>query len=247
MQLEKSNTVESSEISRETAGQEFEDFIYLISHDVRNSVRALIELPQWIEEDLESEGIHVRGSLAENIALMNLHTRRLDRMLIDLLIYSRIGRMQAAETISWNSVTDTFLDQMRVSGNFKILRDFRAPRFQMGSTDALTLVSALISNAIKHHDRNDGVIQIGTREKDGQHILTILDDGPGIPSVYREKVFEVMTTLRPRDEVEGSGMGLANVRKIVKIYGGKIDWLETPDDRGCHIAISLPCARPSLH
>ena len=74
--------------------RDFEDFIYLISHDVRNSVRALIEVPVWITEDLQDEGYKIQGQLAEHIGLMNTHTRRLDRMLNDLLVYSRIGRMQ---------------------------------------------------------------------------------------------------------------------------------------------------------
>ena len=247
MQIKTSENESSSEVSAETAAQEFEDFIYLISHDVRNSVRALIELPQWIEEDLEAEGVLVHGSLAENIALMNVHTRRLDRMLIDLLIYSRIGRMQASELIEWDGVIGAVLDQVKISEKFKVLTDFRAPHFRIGSTDALTLVSSLLSNAVKHHDRDGGVIQLGTHERDGRHVFTIRDDGPGIPLAYREKAFEVMTTLRPRDEIEGSGMGLANVRKIVKLYGARIDWLATDDARGCHIAISFPCVCPAFH
>jgi signal transduction histidine kinase len=231
----------------ETAAQEFEDFIYLISHDVRNSVRALIELPQWIEEDLEAQGVKMRGSLEENIALMNVHTRRLDRMLIDLLIYSRIGRMQSNELLEWEGVADAVLDQVKVPDSFRVVRDFRAPQFNMGSTDALTLVASLLSNAIKHHDRDEGVVQLETYERDGRHVFTIRDDGPGIPEAHREKAFEVMTTLRPRDEIEGSGMGLANVRKIVKLYGGSIQWLSENSERGCHLAISFPCARRSLH
>lgn len=247
MQIKSSERSKPSEIGIESAAQEFEDFIYLISHDVRNSVRALIEVPQWIQEDLEAEGIHVHGSLAENIDLMNVHTRRLDRMLIDLLIYSRIGRMQSNELIEWEGVTDGVMDQIKIPDTFKVLRDFRAPQFRIGSTDALTLVSSLLSNAVKHHDCGRGVIHLSTHERDGRHVFTIRDDGPGIPLAYREKAFEVMTTLRPRDEIEGSGMGLANVRKIVKLYGGKIDWLTTEESRGCHIAISFPCTRPAIH
>lgn len=66
---------------------EFEDFIYLISHDVRNSVRALIELAQWIADDLAEAGVKIEGQVAETIDLMNTHTGRLDRMLVDLLTF----------------------------------------------------------------------------------------------------------------------------------------------------------------
>ena len=226
---------------------EFENFIYLISHDVRNSVRALLELPQWIDEDLRASGAAIPAAVAENIKLMNTHTRRLDRMLIDLLIYSRIGRMQSSGTIEWGGVIDTILDQIQVPTGFRILRDIRAPTIRMGETDVLTLVSSLVSNAIKHHDRDTGTIRIATKEVDGRQVLTIADDGPGIPRKYHEKVFEVMTTLKPRDQVEGSGMGLANVRKIAQIYGATIAWRPVAGDRGCRIDISFPVQKPPLH
>jgi len=79
--------------------QDIEDLIYLISHDVRSSVRALLELPNWISEDLEEAGFPVQGQVAASIELMNRHTSRLDRMLVDLLTYSRIGRMQSVQTL----------------------------------------------------------------------------------------------------------------------------------------------------
>lgn len=89
----------AKEDSPQNGSKEFEDFIYLLSHDVRNSVRALVEVPQWIKEDLIANGHSISGSLAENMELMDTHTRRLDRMLTDLLVYSRVGRMQAMRSI----------------------------------------------------------------------------------------------------------------------------------------------------
>lgn len=231
----------------ETASREFEDFIYLVSHDVRNSVRALLELPQWIEEDLLTSGNPVSGSLAENIALMNTHTRRLDRMLIDLLIYSRIGRLQQDKTVEWAMVIDAILGQLRIPPGFRILRDIRAPSIRMGETDVITLLSSLVSNSVKHHDRDRGTIRITTRNEGPWQVLSVADDGPGIPREYRDRVFGVMTTLRPRDEIEGSGMGLANVRKITSLYGGRIEWPDQPDQRGCHLVLRFPLNRPPLH
>lgn len=232
--------MEPGSVSVSGPSKEFEDFIYLVSHDVRNSVRALLELPQWIEEDLEEAGYHVSGGLAENIGLMNTHTRRLDRMLIDLLIYSRIGRMQTVKRLAWADLIDAVLEQLKVPDGYEIIRDLRAKSIRMGETDGTTLISALVSNAIKHHDKDQGKIRIETREADGTVVLTVRDDGPGIDAAFRDRVFDVMTTLKPRDEVEGSGMGLAHVRKIVSHYGGQIAILSNPDGRGCQIEIRLP-------
>jgi signal transduction histidine kinase len=79
----------------------------------------------------------------------------------------------------------------------------------------------LLGNAIKHHDRAAGHILIDVTEAGGRfHRFFVEDDGPGIPEAYRETVFEMFSTLKPRDEVEGSGMGLALVRKLVTRLGG---------------------------
>ncbi|MFC4667909.1 ATP-binding protein [Seohaeicola nanhaiensis] len=230
-----------------TPAREFEDFIYLVSHDVRSSVRALIELPQWIEEDLRAEGVRIGGSLAENLALMNTHMRRLDRMLIDLLIYSRIGRMQSGGDIDWNEVIDDVLEQTRMPPGFHLVRDIQAPTMRMGRNDAVTLVSSLLSNGVKHHDRPQGTLRIATREENSWVRLDVIDDGPGIPKESRSKVFEVMTTLKPRDLIEGSGMGLANVRKIVSHYGGRLEWRDTGGTRGCHLAVYFQKTGQPLH
>jgi len=236
----------SDEVSHETenaskaASQEFENFIYIVSHDIRNSIRALMELPQWIEEDLANAGIPTAGPVAENIQLMNTHTRRLDRMLIDLLIYSRIGRMQTCGPVDWHETIDTVLDQLQLPPGFRVTRDFRSPSINLGETDVLTLALALLSNAVKHHDRKDGHIRLTTLDTPSGQVFTITDDGPGIPENAREKVFQVMTTLKPRDEVEGSGMGLAHVRKIANQYGARIEFLPTAAERGCSLAVHFP-------
>ncbi len=223
-----------------SSSKEFEDFIYLLSHDIRNSVRALLEVPQWIQDDLVEAGYRINQPLQENLALMNIHTRRLDRMLIDLLVYSRAGRMQVVKAVDISEAIAIVLDQLTVPNGFKIDLDLKCSEIRMGDRDILTLFSALISNSIKHHDLREGHIKITTVRKSGDCVITVSDDGPGIPEKYRDRVFEVMTTLKPRDEIEGSGMGLALVRKIVEIYGGKIAWLSESDERGTSIELSFP-------
>jgi len=219
---------------------EFEDLIYLISHDVRTSVRALIELPQWIADDLAEAGVKLEGSVGDSIALMNVHTGRLDRMLADLLTFSRVGRMQDVRDLAADEMLTDVLDDMRVPAEFKITTDLLTNRLVIGEKDGRTLVSELITNAIKHHDRRTGRIHLTLAEKDGQVTLTVRDDGPGVPVAYHDRVFAAMTTLRPRDEVEGSGMGLAIVRKIAQFYGGDATLLVDSAERGTTVVVQLP-------
>lgn len=223
-----------------TSSQEFEDFIYLVSHDVRNSVRALIELPQWIVEDLAQAGVRIDGSVAESIELMNRHTGRLDRMLVDLLSFSRIGRMQEVREVELDLVVTEMLEEMRLPSGFTLVPELDANLIAIGERDIRTLLLALVSNAVKHHDRSSGNISLSVFERDEMVCITVSDDGPGIPEKFHEKVFGAMTTLRPRDEVEGSGMGLALVQKIARIYGGQASLGPGIHGRGTSVEVVLP-------
>ena len=100
----------------------------------------------------------------------------------------------------------------------------------------------LIGNAIKHHDDPaHGHVRVTATEAVGGMIeLIVEDDGPGIPEQYRERVFGMFQTLRPRDEVEGSGMGLAIVKKLVERQGGKVWLTDKPGGRGLAVHFTWP-------
>ena len=80
----------------------------------------------------------------------------------------------------------------------------------------------LVDNAIKHHDKKQGTIELNVEKTDGELLFSVRDDGPGIAEEYHEKIFEIFQTLKPRDRVEGSGMGLTYVKKAVEGAGGRI-------------------------
>lgn len=227
-------------IDAQATSKDFEDFIYLISHDVRNSVRALIELPQWIVEDLAEAGVKVEGSVAETIDMMNTHTGRLDRMLVDLLSFSRIGRMQEIIENDVDIALTEVLEEIRVPAGFTILPSLETNIIYMGDRDLLTLLTQLILNAIKHHDKDHGKILISLQETNGNTVLQVTDDGPGIEPQFHERIFGAMTTLKPRDEVEGSGMGLAIVRKIAGVYQGRVEVGSGLGAAGTTITVTIP-------
>ncbi|NNE53232.1 MAG: sensor histidine kinase, partial [Sulfitobacter sp.] len=96
-------------------------------------------------------------------------------------------------------------------------------------------------NAIKHHDRDGGQIIVRTRLEPGEMILEVEDDGPGICPFYQEKVFELFQTLRPRDEVEGTGLGLPIVKKLAEECRGSVTVRSDPDRaRGTLFRVQLP-------
>ena len=97
----------------------------------------------------------------------------------------------------------------------------------------------LFSNAIKHHDAAEGVISVNARILDNNfYEFSVSDDGPGIPSKFQKRVFGMFQTLKSRDELEGSGMGLALIKKIVETYGGTISVYS--EGRGCCFTFTWP-------
>ena len=229
---------EQSEAAQTAA--DFDEFIYVLSHDLRALIRALVEVPQWIGEDLVDEGHAISESMNENMSMMGIHAHRLDQMLVDLLAYSRIGRMQKIQDISMSRAINLTINGLTVSDGFEVVQNFVHDQIQLGATDIVTLLSAVLSNAIKHHDKETGYFSITTERANDELILRMQDDAPGIPIKQCDRVFEVMTTLRPCDEVEGSGMGLALVKKIISFNGGRLDWLDSMLGRGTGFVIYLP-------
>ncbi len=88
----------------------------------------------------------------------------------------------------------------------------------------------LISNAIKHHDKEAGTIEVKVEDWGEHYCFSVCDDGPGIAPEYHEKIFKMFQTLRPRDRVEGSGIGLSMVRKNLQHFGGSIQVESKPGE-----------------
>ncbi len=97
----------------------------------------------------------------------------------------------------------------------------------------------LLDNAIKHHDRLDGHAKVTAQDLGPYVAFTVRDDGPGVPPKMREKIFELFETVKPRAEVDGSGIGLALVKRTVESQGGTIA-LEADGEPGAAFRLTWP-------
>jgi signal transduction histidine kinase len=97
----------------------------------------------------------------------------------------------------------------------------------------------LIGNAIKHHDKGSGSIQVTVRDDGDCYAFEVIDDGPGIPAQFHDQIFKMFQTLKPRDRVEGSGMGLAMVRKNIEVFGGALQ-MESAEGQGSLFRFTWP-------
>lgn len=211
-----------------------DQLLYKITHDLSATVRALVELPSWISEDLKDSGLVISADIQENLDALSVNGNRLAAMIDSLLTYSRIGKKQSPKTILLPDLVSEILETAPLPQNIHFTTDFNKSTVYFNQPDFTRLCQALVSNAIKHCDAETHHIALTITTDCAWTEVCVRDDGPGIPKDYREKALSVLTTLKPRDEVEGSGMGLSVADKVASFYGGKLT-LESsnPDtDRG---------------
>ncbi|HEX9875755.1 MAG TPA: ATP-binding protein [Gammaproteobacteria bacterium] len=212
------------------SNQDLEQFAYVASHDLKAPLRAIEVLVQWLREDLKA---YEDGDVQENLGLLEQRTRRLGRLLDDLLEYSRVGRkVGSIAEVDCAALVRDLTELMVVPEGMGVEVSRSLPTFTTYVTPLEQVFRNLIGNAIKHHPGPTGKIIVACEETDELYQFSIADDGAGIPQEYAERVFQMFQTLKPRDEVEGSGMGLAIVSRIVEWQGGRVWFVPGPGDRG---------------
>lgn len=220
----------------ERTNRDLDEFAYVASHDLRSPLEGIKNLAKWIAEDNADT---LPDKSKRHLEQMQQRLERLEQLLDDLRQYSRAGRVHGAivEVDTAELVRETFEvlnppDGFRISvSDLPTLRTIRTPLEQV--------LRNLINNAVKHHDHDKGTIEVTCRDADEQYEFSVTDDGPGIPAEFHEQIFKLFETLRPRDEVEGSGMGLAVIKKTVESFGGSVT-VESTDGRGTTFRFTWP-------
>jgi signal transduction histidine kinase len=198
----------------EAVNKELEDFAYAASHDLKAPLRVIDNASKWLEEDLQE---HLTGEPRENMNLLRGRIVRMEKLLDDLLDYSRIGRVSGerfSEIIGGKVLIDNVLALLSPPAGFTVEVSPNFAGIQVSRMPLQQILMNLISNAIKHHDKKKGRIEVTVEDGGAHYAFAVKDDGPGIPPQFQTKVFKMFQTLKPRDQVEGSGMGLAMVKKM---------------------------------
>jgi len=226
----------------EERNRELDQFAHIASHDLKAPLRAISNLAEWIEADLQ-------GQLpAENqlqMRLLRSRVLRMEALISGLLDYSRVGRTQAAiASVSVRTLLEDVIDSLDPPASFAIALAPDLPTLPARQLMLRQVFANLISNAIKHHDRLDGCITITACDRAAFYEFAITDDGPGIAAEYHDRIFVIFQTLTARDSKENTGVGLSIVKKIVEAEGGQIrvesevgqgttfrfTWLKQPKD-----------------
>ena len=207
----------------ESRNQELDQFAYIVSHDLKAPLRGIDNLSQWIEEDLEDK---LDTDTRKNMNLLRNRVQRMNDFINGLLEYSRAGEEREKTRVDVALLLHEIIDTIAPPPKFAIeIRD-NMPVLQTEVLPLQQVFSNLISNAIKHHPRNDGKITISAMKHATYYQFSVEDDGAGIALEYQSKIFTIFQTLNSRDRQENTGIGLSIVKKIVEDRGDKI-WLNS--------------------
>lgn len=228
------------ELARSNA--ELEQFAYIASHDMREPLRQVASYVNLIDRKY---GPSLDDTAREFLAFARDGATRMDRLILDLLEYSRIGRAApAVDAVPLDAVVDEVLAALSVAiadggGAVTVQRPLPVVRGEHGNL--VRLFQNLIGNAVKYRDpERPPHVDISARLNDGEAIITVRDNGIGFPDDQRERIFDIFLRLHDRQHYDGTGIGLAVCRKVVEHHGGRI-WADGVPGQGAafHVALKL--------
>lgn len=224
----------------EAANQELESFCYSVSHDLRMPLRHIDGYVGLLERELgpaaSAEARRCLGVVAES-------TRNMGRLIDDLLAFSRMARQELGdEEVDPDVLVREIVAMLapQTAGRRIEWRISPLPRVRGDAALLRQVFANLIDNAIKYTGpRELAVIEVGSRrEPDGQQLFYVRDNGVGFDMRYAEKLFGVFQRLHRSDQFAGTGIGLANVRRIIVRHGGRV-WAEAEEGRGAAFYFTL--------
>jgi PAS domain S-box-containing protein len=221
----------------ERSNRDLEDFAYIASHDLKTPLTGIKSAALWLAEDLHDLSDESRKLLG----LMRSRINRMERLLDDLLTYSRVGRTEivASET-KLPEIFARIIDILDPPSHIQVRVEGELSMIVKASAQLEQVLRNLINNAIKHHDKEKGEVVLSGKRVGDSVELVVRDDGPGILPQFHGKIFQLFQTLKRRDEVEGSGMGLALVKKLVEQQDSCITVHSQGDGTGAEFRFRWP-------
>jgi signal transduction histidine kinase len=231
---------EQARAAMEGAYRELDQFAYVASHDLKAPLRGISSLAQWIEDDVAE---HLSGDSLRHMRLLHGRVQRLQMLIDGILAYSRAGRvLTKPERIDTGQLLSEVIDLL-VPRDVRIDVEPGMPTLEAERIPLQQVFMNLIGNAVKYAGamRPDPSIAVQWRDVGGAFEFAITDNGPGIAPQFHQRIWELLQTLEARDKVEGAGIGLAVVKKIVESRGGRVS-VESREGAGATFRFVWPMA-----
>ena len=230
----------NAELETKKINKDLEAFSYSVSHDLRAPLRSINGYSQILIEDY-SDKVDAEGIRLLNVIINN--AKKMGQLIDDLLEFSRLGRQEIRKTI-----VDVDEQVKNISSELIEREQGRKIELKVGHLGSVAIDQSmmrqvwinLVGNAIKY-SKNKPVakIEIGKIDKKDRVVFYVKDNGAGFDMVYMDKLFGVFQRLHKTNEFEGTGVGLALVKRIIDRHQGMI-WAEGKVEEGATFYIELP-------
>jgi light-regulated signal transduction histidine kinase (bacteriophytochrome) len=228
----------------EDANKELEAFSYSVSHDLRAPLR---HIEGFVEILVSNKAGSLDDDSGQYLRTIAASAKQMGRLIDDLLTFSRTARAELRKTeISVADLVKTVIRDLGPDVENRqvqwIVKDL--PKVEADPALLRQVMVNLISNALKYtRTRKQAKIEIGASASATEHVIFVRDDGVGFDMRYAHKLFGVFQRLHRTADFEGTGIGLANVRRIIHRHGGHT-WAEGELDKGATFYFSLPKTKP---
>jgi PAS domain S-box-containing protein len=226
------------------SNRDLEDFAYIASHDLKTPLGGIKSAALWLEEDLHDLSDESRKLLG----LMRSRIKRMETLLDDLLTYSRVGRTDTAvRETKLEDIFRSIVEVLNPPAHIQVRVEGELPVIVTASAQLEQVLRNLINNAIKHHDKQHGEVVLSGKLVGDFVEFVVRDDGPGILPEFHDKIFQLFQTLKRRDEVEGTGMGLAIVKKLVERQNCRITVHSQGNGTGTQFRFQWPTSPSTIY
>lgn len=229
----------------EQTNSELDQFAYVASHDLKAPLRGIANLTEWIAEDL---GDHLTTQSREHMRLLQGRVHRMEALIDGILTYSRAARVRTApEPVDTGALVREVVELLAPTGDTVIDVQPEMPKIEAERVPLQQVFMNLISNAVKYTriERPDVRVNVRWQANRDAYEFQISDNGPGIAPEYQDRIWGIFQTLQARDKVEGTGIGLSVVKRIVESRGGSV-WLESTPGAGASFHFTWPRYTPPL-
>jgi signal transduction histidine kinase len=227
----------SSSKQLEQLREEFNEFVYIVSHDLKAPVRAINNLSVWLEEDLEE---NTSEEIVKNLNLLRNRANRLDLMIEALLKFSRVNSSNInLEEVNLHELVCTVTKQFSSNDNIQLVIDNQLPLIISDKEKLNFIWEQLLHNAVRFNNTLDLKIYINYNLLGNFHQLEVADNGCGVPDTALDKIFKLFYTIAPKDSVNSTGAGLTIARKKIQVLGGEM-WAANNSYGGLSIYFTLP-------
>lgn len=219
--------------------KEYEDFVYIVSHDIKTPMRAISNIATWIEDDL---GADINIDVLNNFSLLKNRVGRLENMLNALLDLSRVNR---TEMEFYEVNIPKTVEGCIASLDNKLNVTFHV-NYNLSNENCITLgkklnkvIFNLLDNAVRFNDKEIKNVFVDVSEKELDYEIKISDDGPGISTELKDKIFSIFYTVNSKDVIDSTGAGLTISNKIIEMVGGSIQYIQAAN-KGSVFQINWP-------